>query len=81
MCRHTGLRLGDRVRVWPYDGDPQVVTGTERDARGGQVWVLLAGAGAARAERTQLAAYACPVCGLCAGPRRWVWWCARVRRA
>lgn len=68
VCRHTGLRRGDRVRVWPYDGDAQVVTGTERDARGGQVWVLLAGAGAARAERTQLAAYTCPVCGLCAGP-------------
>jgi len=68
VCRHTGLRRGDRVRVWPYDGDPEVVTGTERDARGGQAWVLLAGAGAARAERTQLAAYSCPVCGLCAGP-------------
>jgi hypothetical protein len=68
VCRHTGLRRGDRVRVWPYDGDAEVVTGTERDVRGGQVWVLLAGAGAARAERTQLAAYSCPVCGLCAGP-------------
>ena len=68
VCRHTGLRRGDRVRLWPYDGEPEVVTGTERDVRSGQVWVLLAGAGAARAERTQLASYSCPVCGQCAGP-------------
>jgi hypothetical protein len=68
VCRHTGLRRGDRVRLWPYDGEPEVVTGTERDVRGGQMWVLLAGAGAARAERVRLAAFSCPVCGLCAGP-------------
>ena len=68
VCRHTGLRRGDRVRVWPYDGPLERVTGTERDVRNGQVWVLLAGAGAARAERVRLAAYGCPVCGLCEGP-------------
>jgi hypothetical protein len=68
VCRHTGLRRGDRVRLWPYDGPLERVTGTERDVRGGQVWVLLAGAGAARAERVRLAAYGCPVCGLCEGP-------------
>jgi hypothetical protein len=54
--------------VWPYDGPLERVTGTERDVRGGQVWVLLAGAGAARAERVRLAAFGCPVCGLCEGP-------------
>ena len=68
VCRHTGLRRGDRVRLWPYDGALERVTGTERDVRGGQVWVLLAGAGAARAERVRLAAFGCPVCGLCEGP-------------
>jgi hypothetical protein len=68
VCRHTGLRRGDRVRLWPYDGPLERVTGTERDVRGGQVWVLLAGSGAARAERVRLAAYGCPVCGLCEGP-------------
>src|SRR5512133_2134025 len=25
LCRRTGLRSGDLVRVWPYDGDVEVV--------------------------------------------------------
>src|SRR5919204_2333140 len=27
VCRRTGLRPGDLVRVWPYDGPPEVVAG------------------------------------------------------
>ena len=31
VCRRTGLRAGDLVRVWPYDGEVEVVAGTEVD--------------------------------------------------
>lgn len=64
--RRTGLRAGDLVRVWPYDGDVQVVAGTEPD--GERTWVILRDRGAVRADRVRLAAYQCPACGRCAGP-------------
>ena len=66
VCRHTGLRAGDLVRVWPYDGDVEVVTGTEIDRE--RAWVVLGDRGAVRADRVMLAAYQCPACGRCAGP-------------
>ncbi len=73
VCRHTGLRRGDRVRVWPYDGELEIVAGTDHDPDRNQVWVHLLGAGAAQADRVRLAAYGCPICGMCAGPRQeWV---------
>lgn len=66
----TGLRAGDRVRVWPYDGEVRVVDGTEYDQRDRSTWVSLAGVdGAVRADRVRLAAFSCPTCGACAGPR------------
>jgi hypothetical protein len=68
VCRRTGLRAGDRVRVWPYDGEPVAVRGTELEAGAGVVWVLLAEGAAAPADRVRLAAYGCPVCGACDGP-------------
>jgi hypothetical protein len=68
VCRRTGFRAGDRVRLWPYDADVHEVTGTEVDGVDGPVWVLLADAPANRAERVRLAAFGCPVCGACAGP-------------
>ena len=66
ICRRTGLRAGDRVRVWPYDADPVPVRGTE--VGGGVVWVLLDGGGAEPSDRVRLASYGCPVCGACEGP-------------
>jgi hypothetical protein len=66
LCRRTGLRSGDLVRVWPYDGDVEVVAGTEPD--GERMWVILRDRGAVRADRVMLAAYQCPACGRCAGP-------------
>lgn len=66
VCRRTGLRAGDLVRVWPYDGDVEVVAGTEIDRE--QAWVILPDRGAVRADRVTLAAYQCPACGRCAGP-------------
>jgi hypothetical protein len=68
VCRRTGLRAGDRVRVWPYDGEPVAVRGTELEAGAGVIWVLLADGAAAQADRVRLAAYGCPVCGACDGP-------------
>ncbi len=66
----TGLRAGDRVRIWPYDGDVQVVDGTEYDHRDRSTWVSLVGReGAVRADKIRLAAFSCPTCGACAGPR------------
>jgi hypothetical protein len=65
--RRTGLRRGDRVRLWPYDGEVVTVTDVEQDDDG-QPWVALAEGGAARASRVRLAEFGCPVCGLCAGP-------------
>lgn len=67
VCKRTGLRAGDRVRVWPFDGEPVAVRGTEVEAGGG-VWVLLDEQRAARAEHVRLAAFGCPVCGACEGP-------------
>jgi hypothetical protein len=66
VCRRTGLRAGDVVRVWPYDGDLQVVAGTEPDRD--RTWVILQDRGAVRSDRVMLAAYQCPACGRCAGP-------------
>lgn len=66
VCRRTGLRAGDLVRVWPYDGDVHVVAGTEVDVE--RAWVILHDRGAVRADRVMLAAYQCPACGRCAGP-------------
>ncbi len=54
--------------VWPYDGEPATVRGTELEAGEGVVWVLLADQPAARAEHVRLAAFGCPVCGACRGP-------------
>ena len=68
VCKHTGLRAGDRVRTWPYDGDPVAVRGTEVEAGAGTVWVLLADGSATASHRVRLAAYGCPVCGACEGP-------------
>jgi len=66
VCRRTGLRAGDLVRVWPYDGDVEVVAGTEAD--GERTWVILRDRGAVPSARVMLAAYQCPACGRCAGP-------------
>jgi hypothetical protein len=66
VCRRTGLRSGDLVRAWPYDGDVDVVAGTEPD--GERTWVILRDRGAVRSDRVMLAAYQCPACGRCAGP-------------
>jgi hypothetical protein len=66
VCRRTGLRAGDLVRVWPYDGDVKVVAGTEPDRD--RTWVILRDRGAVRSDRVMLAAYQCPACGRCAGP-------------
>jgi len=68
VCRRTGLRAGDRVRVWPYAGEPLAVRGTELEPGTGVVWVLLEGDQAAPADRVRLAAFGCPVCGACEGP-------------
>ncbi len=66
VCRRTGLRAGDLVRVWPYDGGLEVVAGTEPDRD--RAWVILQDRGAVRSDRVMLAAYQCPACGRCAGP-------------
>jgi hypothetical protein len=69
VCRRTGLRAGDRVRVWPYDGDPHTVAGTiVGPSRYSPAWVVLADGAEVPADRVRLAAFACPVCGICAGP-------------
>lgn len=66
----TGLRAGDHVRLWPFDGDVLVVEATEYDRRDRSTWVSVAGRdGAVRADRVRLAAFSCPTCGACAGPR------------
>jgi hypothetical protein len=67
VCSRTGLRRGDLVRSWPYDGEPVEVRRTEVEPGAG-VWVVFADGGAERAERVRLAVYSCPVCGQCAGP-------------
>jgi len=68
ICRRTGLRAGDLVRVWPYDGEARTVAGTIVAPGHGRAWVLLEEGGEVAAERVRLAAFACPVCGICAGP-------------
>jgi len=68
VCRRTGLRAGDRVRVWPYYADPLVVRGTELEPGAGVVWVLLEDEQAAPSDRVRLASFGCPVCGACEGP-------------
>lgn len=65
----TGLRAGDRVRVWPYDGELLTVVDTEMDVRDRSSWVHLDGRPQAiRSDRIRLAAFSCPTCGACAGP-------------
>jgi hypothetical protein len=68
ICRRTGLRAGDLVRVWPYDGEARTVAGTIVAPGHGRAWVVLEEGGEVAAERVRLAAFACPVCGICAGP-------------
>jgi len=68
VCRRTGLRAGDLVRVWPYDGDARAVAGTIVAGRYAPAWVVLEDGAEVPAERVRLAAFACPVCGICAGP-------------
>jgi hypothetical protein len=68
ICRRTGLRAGDLVRVWPYDGEAIVVAGTIVGSPLAPAWVVLANGVEVPAERVRLAAFACPVCGICAGP-------------
>jgi hypothetical protein len=69
VCPRTGLRAGDLVRVWPYDGDARTVAGTiVGPSRYTPAWVILADGGEVPADRVRLAGFACPVCGICAGP-------------
>jgi hypothetical protein len=68
VCRHTGLRRGDRVVVGADRDDLRIVAGTEEEHPGPRIWVTLDGGDAARSERVRLASYACPVCGMCEGP-------------
>jgi hypothetical protein len=68
VCRRTGLRAGDLVRVWPYDGDSRTVAGTVFASRYAPAWVVLEDGSEVPAERVRLASFACPVCGICAGP-------------
>lgn len=69
VCARTGLRAGDLVRVWPYDGDARPVAGTiVGPSRYAPAWVVLADGAEVPADRVRLAAFACPVCGICAGP-------------
>jgi hypothetical protein len=69
VCPRTGLRAGDLVRVWPYEGDARPVAGTiVGPSRYSPAWVVLADGGEVPADRVRLAAFACPVCGICAGP-------------
>lgn len=69
VCRQTGLRRGDRVRVWPFDGDVEVVAEVEPGDERTPTVVRLVGGDRERAQQVRLAAYSCPVCGACAGPR------------
>ena len=68
VCRRTGLRAGDLVRVWPYDGDSRTVAGTVFASSYAPAWVVLEDGSEVPAERVRLASFACPVCGICAGP-------------
>ena len=65
----TGLRAGDRVRAWPYDGPLLTVVGTEMDVRDRTSAVSVAEQPQAlSSDRVRLAAFSCPTCGACAGP-------------
>ncbi len=65
----TGLRAGDRVRLWPFDGEVLTVAGTEFDRRDRSTWVtLLEHPTEVKSDRVRLAAFSCPTCGACAGP-------------
>ena len=69
VCPVTGLRRGDRVRLWPFDGEVLVVLDTETDPAARITWVrLLDQPQAFKAERIRLAAFSCPTCGACSGP-------------
>jgi hypothetical protein len=69
VCARTGLRAGDLVRVWPYNGEARPVAGTiVGPSRYSPAWVVLADGDEVPADRVRLAAFACPVCGICAGP-------------
>jgi hypothetical protein len=68
VCLRTGLRAGDLVRVWPYDGEARAVAGTVIASRYAPAWVVLEDGSEVPAERVRLASFACPVCGICAGP-------------
>ena len=62
----TGLRAGDRVRVWPFDGELLTVVDTEMDLRDRTSWVRVAGRErAVGSDRIRLAAFSCPTCGAC----------------
>ena len=69
VCVVTGLRMGDHVRLWPFDGDVLTVLGTETDLRDRSTWVrLLDHPEVVKADRVRLSAFSCPTCGACAGP-------------
>jgi hypothetical protein len=68
VCLETGLAPGDRVRVWPYDGELDEVECVERTSDGRAVVVRLVRGPALRAHRVRLAGFSCLVCGACAGP-------------
>ncbi len=69
VCQVTGLRRGDHVRVWPFDGEVLTVVGTEFDQRDRTTWVeLLHQPQTVKSDRVRLAAFSCPTCGACAGP-------------
>ena len=68
VCRRSGLRAGDLVRLWPYDGEP-VARPRHRGRRPRGARLGAAGRPRGGARRPRAArAFACPVCGDCAGP-------------
>jgi hypothetical protein len=68
VCLDTGLAPGDRVRVWPFNGELDLVDRVERSPDGRALTVRLVSGPAPRAHRVRLAAFSCLVCGACAGP-------------
>jgi hypothetical protein len=65
--RRAGLRPGDRVRA-PDGDDVWRVRRVTAEATTGPIVVELEGGTERDASTLELAAYGCPVCGLCAGP-------------
>jgi hypothetical protein len=65
--RRAGLRPGDNVRPTDGDGVWRVGRVTASDTNG-PVTVELEDGRAVDASMLELAAYGCPICGLCAGP-------------